>query len=164
MTRRVLLTLLLAIAACGGPGGDTGRAQGAPADPTTVTRTGRPNDYLVCPPRFCAAAADRASESYGVPAEHLAEAWQAVVAAAPRTRLTAADPARGLYAFEQRSAVLGFRDTILVRIVPLTADRSTLVVYSRSEIGYWDLGVNRRRVEAWLAALGSTVPLLETPS
>lgn len=163
MTRPILAALLLLMAGCGGAGGDTPTVPSSPADPATVSRTGRPNDYLVCPPGVCAALPDRASRTYRVPAERLAEAWTAVVAAAPRTRPVAADPAAGLYAFEQRSALFGFRDTILVRFIPLAADRSTLAVYSRSEVGYWDLGVNRRRVEAWLAALDAAVPV-EAPS
>jgi uncharacterized protein (DUF1499 family) len=54
---------------------------------------------------------------------------------------------------EQRSAVFGFVDRISARFVPLGADRSTLIAYSRSEVGYWDLGVNRSRLRDWLAML-----------
>ena len=155
--------LALLIVGCNGAGGDASTVPVTPIDPASVSRTGRPNDYLVCPPDLCAAAPDRASPTYRVPADRLVEAWNAVVAAAPRTRLVAADPPGRLYAFEQRSAVLGFRDTIAVRFIPLAADRSTLAVYSRSEVGYWDLGVNRRRVDEWLAALGAAVPADPSP-
>lgn len=157
MRRLIVAALLLVAVGCSGAGGDAPVTQGRLTDPAEVTRTGRPNDYLVCPPGVCAAAADRASRTYPVPAERLAEAWTAVVAAAPRTRPIAADPAALLFAFEQRSALFGFRDTILVRFIPLATDRSTLAIYSRSEVGYWDLGVNSRRVETWLAALDAAV-------
>lgn len=163
MRRLVVAALVLLVVGCNGVGGDASMAQVTPVDPASVSRTGRPNDYLVCPPDLCAAAPDRASRRYRVSAERLAEAWSAVVAAAPRTRLVAADPSLRLYTFEQRSAVMGFRDTILVRFIPLAGDRSTLAVYSRSEVGYWDLGVNRRRVEAWLAALDTAVPVEPSP-
>jgi uncharacterized protein (DUF1499 family) len=43
-----------------------------------------------------------------------------------------------------------FPDTINVLIIPISADASTLALYSRSQIGYSDWGVNRKRLERWL--------------
>jgi uncharacterized protein (DUF1499 family) len=57
--------------------------------------------------------------------------------------------------------VFGFVDRISCRAVPDGCDRSTLFAYSRSETGYWDLGVNRRRLRSWLAALEATVRTAE---
>ena len=36
---------------------------------------------------------------------------------------------------------------------------STLALYSRSQLGKGDLGVNRARIERWLAELGREVPV-----
>jgi uncharacterized protein (DUF1499 family) len=44
-------------------------------------------------------------------------------------------------------------DTIAVRVLALPDGRSTFAAYSRSEKGYWDLGVNRRRLGDWAAAV-----------
>jgi uncharacterized protein (DUF1499 family) len=38
------------------------------------------------------------------------------------------------------------------------AGSARLVLWSRSVYGQSDLGVNRKRVAAWLAALGAAVP------
>ncbi len=37
--------------------------------------------------------------------------------------------------------------------MPLDDGRSTAALFSRAGVGYWDLGVNRRRLHDWLAAL-----------
>jgi uncharacterized protein (DUF1499 family) len=40
---------------------------------------------------------------------------------------------------------------------PIAPDNSTLVLYSRSVYGYSDLGVNRKRLDIWLAAVRSNL-------
>jgi uncharacterized protein (DUF1499 family) len=39
-------------------------------------------------------------------------------------------------------------------VLPAGAGRSTLAIYSRSLVGRKDFGVNRARIQRWLAALG----------
>jgi uncharacterized protein (DUF1499 family) len=53
--------------------------------------------------------------------------------------------------------MMNFPDTISVRFYALEENRSTLAVYSRSHYGYYDLGVNRRRVQSWLLELKQRV-------
>ena len=57
------------------------------------------------------------------------------------------------YDFLQHSRIMRFHDSITVRFIPLRDTNSTLAIYSRSHYGYSDWNVNRKRVEAWLAAL-----------
>ena len=52
-----------------------------------------------------------------------------------------------------RSAVFNFPDLVTAQVAPAGAGAATLLLYSRSVYGYSDLGANRRRVAAWLAAL-----------
>ncbi len=52
-----------------------------------------------------------------------------------------------------RSAVFNFPDLVTAQVDPAPADMASLVLYSRSVYGHGDLGVNRARVDAWLAAL-----------
>ncbi|MEM0922633.1 MAG: DUF1499 domain-containing protein [Pseudomonadota bacterium] len=54
--------------------------------------------------------------------------------------------------FVQRSKLVGFPDFLTVKSVPV-AGGASLVVYSRSQYGYSDLGVNKARVEDWLSKL-----------
>jgi len=56
--------------------------------------------------------------------------------------------------FLQHSLLMRYPDTIDVQVLPAGDKQSTLAIYSRSLIGRKDFGVNRARVERWLAALG----------
>jgi uncharacterized protein (DUF1499 family) len=76
-----------------------------------------------------------------------------VVESEPRTKILAVSPDGLQIEAEQRSAVFGFVDRISTRFIALEPIRSTLVAYSRSQVGYWDLGANRRRLQLWLAKL-----------
>ena len=55
--------------------------------------------------------------------------------------------------YVQRSAWMRFPDYISVRALPAGDKRATLAVFSRSRYGASDLGVNAKRVSAWLAAI-----------
>ncbi len=63
--------------------------------------------------------------------------------------------------YVQRTALLGFPDTIVVRFVAVGAERSSIALYSRSKFGYSDLGANKARLERWLAALAREVPAVK---
>jgi uncharacterized protein (DUF1499 family) len=79
------------------------------------------------------------------------EAWAAArraVAELPRTRVVEERP--GWLRAESRSRWLGFVDDLEL---VLAADERRLHVRSASRVGWSDLGVNRRRVEALRAAL-----------
>lgn len=127
-----------------------GQAEAAPLDPTILARTGRPNDALACPVGACAATADRAAPTFSTSPERVLAAWRTVIAAEPRTRIVAED-ATGLVA-EQRSRFLGFVDTIAIRVLP-TGDGVTFAAYSRANLGWWDFGVNRARLDRWIEAV-----------
>ena len=88
-----------------------------------------------------------------MPAPRLYAAIQAVAAAQPRTYQAAAYPDRLQAHWVVRSAVFNFPDLVTAQATPAGTDTATLVLYSRSVYGYGDLGANRRRVDAWLAAL-----------
>ena len=62
----------------------------------------------------------------------------------------------GLHAhFVAVTRIMRFRDDIDVLLAP-TADGGTQVaIYSRSRVGYSDLGANRKRVKQLLADLGA---------
>lgn len=122
-------------------------------DPTRVARTGRPNDRLICPVGACAAPADEPAPVLAATPERLLEAWRAVIEAAPRTEILAFDLSDWRLVAQQRSRLFGFVDTIAVKVLALPDGRSSFAAYSRSETGYWDLGVNAARLEAWIRAV-----------
>lgn len=119
----------------------------------TLTRSQRPNQYLVCPRDLCTATPDAVSPVYDMPATRLRERWLSLMAQQPRLEQIAVSKDGWQYDFIQRSRLLRFPDTITVRFLPLGDKRSTLAIYSRSHYGRTDFGVNHKRVEAWLTAL-----------
>jgi uncharacterized protein (DUF1499 family) len=130
-------------------------------DPTQVRRTGWPNDALIGPPDVCKSAPDVATPNFAVPRDVLEQGWLDMLHQAPRTERLAHDPARHLYLFRRRSAVFGFPDLISVRFLSAEGDHATLAAYSRATTGYYDFGVNRRRLQRWLKHLTGRVVATE---
>lgn len=128
-----------------------------PVDFATLTLSGKPNQYLVCSTDLCAATAHAERPLFDVPAPALAQAWAAVAAAEPRVTLVAEDKVALQSDYVQRSALWRFPDVITARFIALSPETSTVAVFSRAIYGYCDLGVNRKRVTAWLRRLGEAV-------
>lgn len=121
-------------------------------DPLEAPRTGRPNAWRVAPPGALVQI-DAAAPVYALGASDLAQAFDARVQEEPRTTRLAGRPS-GLWAtYIVRSRHLRFPDYVSVRFLDLADGASTLAIYSRARYGRSDLGVNRARVENWLAAL-----------
>jgi uncharacterized protein (DUF1499 family) len=85
-------------------------------------------------------------------AKIMMERAKAVIRAEPRTELVGSDPNLNQLVFVQRSALLRFPDTIWIQGASLDTG-ATIIIYSRSNYGYSDLGVNRDRVRIWLARI-----------
>ena len=80
------------------------------------------------------------------------EAAEAILLAEPRTEIAARDDALPQIVFVQKSALVGFADTIRVQAAGSDGEAS-LIVHSRSNTGYYDFGVNRKRVRRLLDGL-----------
>ena len=125
-----------------------------PTDFATLALKATPNQYLVCPADLCAADADATAPEFALSAETLQAHWRTMVGAEPRVEfLGESDDGRQLD-YVQRTARWRFPDLITVRFIALGSERSTLAIYSRAVYGQSDFGVNRERIEAWLAKLG----------
>ncbi len=111
--------------------------------------TDKSNQFLICPPGICNGHAD--SPVFGVSVDQLRERWHEVVSAQPRVELLAEDGQRIDYV--QRSTRFRFPDIITVRFISVSPSQSTLAIYSRSVYGKGDIGVNRKRIEAWVKNL-----------
>jgi uncharacterized protein (DUF1499 family) len=147
-----------------GPWADAATGEyGVLVDFASLERKASPNQYLVAPDGLTPRAKpDTESPVFSVPPNRLSDAFLAVIAEAPRTTLLNRS-ADGLHlALVQRTALLRFPDYIDVSIQPAPGeggDGSTIAIYSRSRFGYSDLGVNRKRVEDWMAALETKAAL-----
>jgi hypothetical protein len=118
----------------------------------SLERTGKPNDFLICPPGYCPVPVDEESPAFSLSAKRLAEEWVDLIESEPRTTLLSRNDQLQVE-FEQQSVLFGFPDTITALFIPMGENKSTLAVYSRSHYGYSDLGVNQKRVRAWLRRL-----------
>jgi len=118
---------------------------------------GRTNVFAACPPGYCTPPGDLESPILAMDWERLRDAWFEVIAAEPRVRLVAWDAQRRRATYIARSVVFLFPDVVTVEFVTVGANRSSLLIDSRSRYGRGDMGVNRHRVVGWLAALRSKV-------
>ena len=154
---RIIAFLLMAVSL------QVGAEPGHPKECPTMTeflefdalrRPASPNHWLVAPPGADASLhRDAAAPRYPLAAERLARAWVGVVEQAPRTRIIGVSTDGLRVEAEQRSAWFGFVDRVRFRAIALDDASSTFFAYSRSQSGYWDFGVNRRRLSAWVEAL-----------
>ncbi len=116
-------------------------------DPMTVERPDAENFYLLRPE-----GGDGPAPVFDTTPETLASAFQALADAMPRSSLIQGSAAAGHMTVMVRSQLMGFPDFVTVKVMAVEGG-STLAVFSRSKYGYSDLGVNKARVEDWLAEL-----------
>jgi uncharacterized protein (DUF1499 family) len=136
--------------------GAQGLPQPQPFDMQKIERPASPNTALAGPVGF-APPPDVVTPTYPMPAARLYEAVRAVAAAQPRTFLAADYAAERQTHWVARSAVFNFPDLVTAQVTDAGPDSSTLVLYSRSVYGRSDLGVNRQRLNTWLAALRTKI-------
>lgn len=118
-------------------------------DPAAIEKPDYPGHFLVCPE-----TGDIPGPRFAVTADQLMQALDAVAMATPNTRrLAGAVDARHV-TYVTRTAFWGFPDYTSVRAVPAEDDESAsrAMIFARLRFGSDDLGVNRARVEQWLAA------------
>lgn len=164
MKRRTLLLFILVVALAAAMAVAVGQDKvwgflAGPADQgavdfAAIARPTTPNTYLVCPDELCgAAAADAVAPVFAVSVESLRDA--AFVAWRDELRLeqVAVTDDGNQIRLVQYTALMRFPDTISVRFIALGDDRSTLALYSRSLVGYSDLGANEARATRWLDRL-----------
>jgi uncharacterized protein (DUF1499 family) len=128
----------------------------------SLQRRSSPNDALACPPDICTARSDIVPPVFDVRATALRQAFEKAMASEPRLEKVASDDAALTDRYVQRTKVMGFPDTIVVRFFDLADGRSTLALYSRSQLGEGDFGVNKARIKRWLDKLAKEAPAVAT--
>jgi len=127
----------------------------------TLERRTTPNDALACPTYLCKARSDLVPPLFAVDANGLRAAMAKVIESEPRIALVQTNDTALTDRYIQRSALLGFPDTVVVRYIEQPEGRSSLAMYSRSQLGRSDLGVNKARLERWLGKLRQIVPVVQ---
>lgn len=146
--RKVITLMLLALL----PGCSLDVKKSETIDLRNVERSHSPNDALACPPRLCRAEADFESPIFQTTKTELINQARKLITAEPRTTLVGSNPTFNQLVFIQRSRLFGFPDTIWIQGASVDS-RASFIIYSRSNYGYWDLGVNRERIRNWLDKL-----------
>jgi len=130
-----------------------------PADMGSVTfltlqKTPKPNQALVCPTGYCVSSKiDIESPIYALSAQELRQRF--INALSNEERLERVDNSEDSLKlrYVQRSKLMQFPDTIRLEFIAVDGERSTLAIYSQSQLGTSDFGVNLKRVKRWLNLL-----------
>jgi hypothetical protein len=117
-----------------------------------IERPATPNTALAAPAGF-QPSPDITTERYPVSATVLQASLRDVAAEQERVFPLADYPDKGQMFWVARSAMFNFPDVISAEVRPDGPQSSVVVLYSRSLYGESDLGVNRKRLLAWIAAL-----------
>ena len=143
--------VMLAAALPGGCGVE-GVSAPAPGNISEIRRPASPNTFLAGPAGFTPTP-DLRTRRFDLPPEQLLAAMKNVMAAQPHVTALADDPGRLRADYLVRVRLFGFPDIVMAQALAAGSGQSALVLYSYSLRGYYDFGVNRRRVEALLTAL-----------
>lgn len=120
----------------------------------TFSRSRRPNDAFCAPAGFAgAASADMESPVFPVPAARLFEGLLNVLSGDRQYTLCGTDPTALRVTAVATTRLLKFRDDLDMAVLRESEAASSLLVYSRSRIGYSDFGANRKRVTQLLKAV-----------
>lgn len=119
-----------------------------------LTRPSSPNSAFAAP-EACSTVAevDLKAPVFALPATELFGVALALWSVEPRVTCVYSDVDALRAAFIAKTAVFRFKDDIYVEFVPIGTDQSSVIMYSKSRVGYSDLGVNRKRVDQWLNVL-----------
>jgi uncharacterized protein (DUF1499 family) len=124
-----------------------------PVEFATLRPRATPNAALICPRDICPQAqADAEPPVFPVPSARLRSLVSEVALSEPGTSLLDRGPQQDRYLV--RTRFMRFPDTVVVQVFDRGQDASTLALYSRSQVGRSDFGVNRRRIERWMARIG----------
>tara|TARA_B100000678_G_scaffold288144_2_gene296026 strand:+ start:905 stop:1312 length:408 start_codon:yes stop_codon:yes gene_type:complete len=124
----------------------------------TVERPSSPNTALAAPDAVSIdAEVDRAVPVFDLSVEHLFEKAVSVWSDQKRVTCEYADTENQVAGFVAKTPFFGFKDDVYVEAVPVGETQSSVILYSKSRVGYSDLGKNRKRVDQWLDLLSAHV-------
>lgn len=121
------------------------------ADPRAIPKPDKPNHWLIRP-----VGGDARPPAYALDATELARIVDTVALAQPRTTRVAGTVESGHITYLARTPLMGYPDYVSIRVYA-TEMGSSFAAFSRARFGHSDLGMNRKRMEAWLAAIDSAV-------
>jgi uncharacterized protein (DUF1499 family) len=127
-------------------------------DLKTIQRPSSPNTAFYAPADYATSSpADAAAPIYDVAPGELYVRLLRVLKERDAWVLDSQDPESMRVHFVAVSPLMRFKDDVDVTILPVSGSpgKSTFAAYSRSRVGYSDLGANRKRLDALAAALAA---------
>lgn len=116
-----------------------------------------PNRFLMLPQGLKSRSrADAKSPLIAKSASDASRIWFQVLSEEPEVYLMRYDLINLQFDFIQRTGIFHFIDDITVQFFDRNHSSSTLAVYSRSRVGIYDFGMNRRRVKRWVSRVQQT--------
>lgn len=125
-----------------------------PTNFARLTKSPKPNQYLICPPSVCTLeTTDDKAKNYPVDAVTLKQQFIATVGT---EHIEIVENSDNVLRFIVRTPFFEFPDTVSIAFFP-TDNGSTFALYSRSQLGYFDLDTNRVRAQKWLEKLDKLI-------
>ncbi len=125
---------------------------------TAIQRSPKPNSAFFAPNGVeTLAQVDVRLEDFELSADKLFSYAVDVFGGQKNTRITNRDEAVKRASFVCTTPLLRFKDDVDLEAVNTGDGRSGLILFSRSRVGYSDLGTNRKRLAHWVEQLNHIV-------
>lgn len=113
----------------------------------SLKRPPKPNTCLAAPENHCLAAEpDFAPPVMAMTGRGLYSRLSEIIASEKRWGSIEADPEALRIKFVATTGLMRFKDDVDIEVIPVDEGKATFAIYSRSRVGYSDLGANRKRV------------------
>nr|WP_070960119.1 DUF1499 domain-containing protein [Hyphomonas sp. Mor2] len=113
----------------------------------SLKRPPKPNTCLVAPENHCLAAEpDFAPPVMMMTARGLYSRLSEIIASDRKFGKIEADAEKLRIKFVATTGLMRFKDDVDIEVIPIEDGKATFAIYSRSRVGYSDLGANRKRV------------------
>lgn len=113
----------------------------------SLKRPPKPNTCLVAPDNHCLAAEpDFAPPQLNMTGRGLFSKLSEVIAAERSFGQLESDAEKLRLKFVATTGFMRFKDDVDIEVIPLEDGKATVAIYSRSRVGYSDLGANQKRV------------------
>lgn len=116
-----------------------------------------PNYFIMAPVGYASVETQPESPTFDVDVDTLAQYWQAMVDKRDRLKLRSASKRQHRYHYLERSLILALPHYVIVKLLPVNEQQSTLVLMSYSIYGYFDFGYNRQLVYQLLIDLNKQI-------
>lgn len=117
-----------------------------------------PNQYLVLPDiTDSLSSPHEISPVFNISSKNLHSIFYEIIIKQRATKVLCNDKINLKSEFIQYTRFFRFPDYISIQIIDSGENISSLAIYSRSKFGYYDFGVNKRRVKLWISLLVSNI-------